>query len=150
MEIVFSEERMPGQPIIDQMQAAGKLCVEAEGVDPDRTTVSVTFVSSEEIRELNSIYRSVDLVTDVLSFPQYNVVSEMPDEGAICLGDVVICTEQALIQADEYGHSSEREIVYLFVHSICHLLGFDHMEEANKEKMRKREEEIMKKIGLGR
>ncbi len=150
MEIVFSEERMPGQPIVDLMQKAGTLCVEAEGVDSDRTTVSVTFVSNEEIRELNKVYRSVDSVTDVLSFPQYEDLSEIPDEGEICLGDVVICTEQALLQADEYGHSKDRELVYLFVHSICHLLGYDHMEEADKEEMRKLEEEIMQKLDLER
>ena len=150
MEIVFSEERMPGQHIIDLMQKAGELCVEAEGIDPARTTVSVTFVSSEEIRELNALYRAVDSVTDVLSFPQYEDLSEVPEESEVCLGDVVICTEQALLQADDYGHTPERELTYLFVHSICHLLGFDHMEEAEKEEMRKREEEIMKRIGLER
>lgn len=150
MEIVFSEERMPGQHIIDLMQKAGELCVEAEGIDSARTTVSVTFVSSEEIRELNALYRAVDSVTDVLSFPQYEDLSEVPEESEVCLGDVVICTEQALLQADDYGHTPERELTYLFVHSICHLLGFDHMEEAEKEEMRKREEEIMKRIGLER
>lgn len=150
MEIVFSEERMPGQGIIQKMHQAGELCVSAESLEPNRVTVSVTFVSSEEIRELNVIYRNVDAVTDVLSFPQYNNLNEFPAEGQICLGDVVICTEQALLQADEYGHSSERELVYLFVHSIFHLLGYDHMEEAGQMEMRAREEKVMQQIGLER
>lgn len=66
------------------------------------------------------------------------------------LGDVVICLQQARAQAEEYGHSVEREIVYLFVHSVCHLLGFDHMNEADKRRMRQREEEIMAVLDLER
>ena len=150
MEIVFSEERMPGQHIVDLMEKAGTLCVQAEGIDSERVTVSVTFVSNEEIRELNKLYRSVDSVTDVLSFPQYEDLTEIPKTGELCLGDVVICTEQALLQADEYGHTPDRELVYLFVHSICHLLGYDHMEDEEKEEMRKLEEVIMKKLDLER
>lgn len=150
MEIVFSEERMPGESIIQSMHKAGELCIEGEGIDTERVTVSVTFVSSEEIRELNALYRNVDSVTDVLSFPQYDDLAEMPDEGQICIGDVVICTEQALLQADEYGHSSERELVYLFVHSIYHLLGYDHIEEEDKKEMRDKEEKVMQHLQLER
>jgi probable rRNA maturation factor len=68
----------------------------------------------------------------------------------ISLGDVVICPEQALLQADEFGHSAERELVYLFVHSVLHLLGYDHVEDEDKRKMRTREEKIMSEIGLER
>lgn len=150
MEIVFSEERMPGQNITDLMQRAGTLCVEAEGLDATRASVSVTFVTSEEIRKLNAMYRNVDATTDVLSFPQYEDLSELPKEGELCLGDVVICTEQALLQADEYGHTPERELIYLFVHSVCHLLGFDHMEDDDKSEMREREEQILMQLGLER
>jgi len=150
MEIVFSEERMPGQQIVDLMTKAGVLCVKSEGLDPERASVSVTFVSGEEIRELNQVYRGVDSVTDVLSFPQYEEISQMPKQGELCLGDVVICTEQALLQADEYGHSPDRELVYLFVHSLFHLLGYDHMEEEEKEEMRKCEEAIMNELNLER
>lgn len=150
MEIIFSEERMPGQTIVELMQKSGELCVKEEGLKPERITVSVTFVSNDEIRELNSIYRNINKITDVLSFPQYENKSEFPLEGEICLGDIVICTEQALLQADEYGHSAERELVYLFVHGILHLLGYDHMEETETDKMRTMEEKIMSQIGLER
>ena len=66
------------------------------------------------------------------------------------LGDVVICSDRAKEQAEEFGHSFEREIIYLFVHSVLHLLGYDHMEEDEKRIMRRREEEVMERIGLKR
>lgn len=150
MEIVFSEERMPSPAIIQAMHQAGELCIKEKGLDSDRVSLSVTFVSNEEIRELNSVYRNIDATTDVLSFPQYNDINELPEEGEICLGDVVICTEQALLQADDYGHSPTREIVYLFVHSVFHLLGCDHSGESEQKEMRELEEKVMKQIGLER
>ncbi|MCI5897613.1 MAG: rRNA maturation RNase YbeY [Anaerovoracaceae bacterium] len=150
MELIFSEEQIPNSVIIEKMKQAGEIGIREEGVDPERTSVSVTFVGAEEIRELNRIYRQKDKVTDVLSFPQFDRISDLPEEGPLCLGDVVICTEQALLQADDFGHSPEREIVYLFVHSLFHLLGYDHMEEDEKEDMRRREEGVMDRIGLVR
>lgn len=150
MEISFSEDRMPGDGVVNHMREAGELCVREEGLDPDRVAVSVTFVDSEEIKELNTLYRDKPTITDVLSFPQYLNLDEMPTLGPILLGDVVICSEQALIQADEFGHSPERELVYLFVHSMYHLLGYDHMTEAEKRKMRKKEELIMTQVGIVR
>ena len=150
MEIVFSEERKPGDLILEKMYEAAELCLREKSLDTDRVTVSLSFVSSGEIKELNALYRGVDRVTDVLSFPQYENLEEIPRLGAILLGDVVICPEQALLQADDFGHSPERELVYLFVHSMLHLLGFDHGEEAEKKKMRQFEETVMEKLGLQR
>ncbi len=148
MNIIFSEERMPGEAVVKKMKEAGELCVIEEGLDPQRVEVSVTFVDDEEIHDLNREYRGVDRVTDVLSFPQFDSMDQVPEEGDICLGDVVICPDQALLQADEFGHSPERELVYLFVHSIFHLLGYDHMNEEEKAQMRAKEELIMGKIGV--
>lgn len=150
MEIIFSEERMPGQSIINKMIEAGIHCVTDEGLDSERVTVSVTFVAPEEIKDLNQIYRGKNQVTDVLSFPQYAAGEIINEEGPICLGDVVICTEQALLQADEFGHSPERELTYLFVHSMFHLLGYDHSDDMHKEIMRRKEESIMEKVGLSK
>ncbi len=155
MNIVFSEERMPGKNIVEKMKNAGKRCLEEEGVYDKKVQVSVTFVDEEEIHFLNREHREVDRVTDVLSFPQFPNLESLKLEiskrdGEICIGDVVICTEQALMQADDFGHSPEREIVYLFVHSLLHLLGYDHLEEDDKKIMRKKEEEIMIKVGLER
>ncbi len=150
MNLIFSDERMPGQGVIEHMIQAAELCVREEGINPANVEISVTFVSTEEIHELNRIYRGKDSVTDVLSFPQYESLEDLQDSGIICLGDVVICPEQALIQADEYGHSGERELVYLLVHSVFHLLGYDHMGEEEKEEMRRQEEKVMNQIGVVR
>ncbi len=150
MEILFNDERKPGESILEKMYGAAELCLAKNNIDPERVTVSVTFVSSGEIKELNSLYRNVDEVTDVLSFPQYESYEQFPDKGQILLGDVVICTEQALLQADDFGHSPERELVYLFVHSILHLMGYDHDQEGNKREMREFEEYVMMQMGLTR
>ncbi|MBP3348564.1 MAG: rRNA maturation RNase YbeY [Clostridia bacterium] len=123
--------------------------------------VSVSFVGEDDIREYNRENRSIDKVTDVLSFPlldykegelDFDALTdgEFDEDGNLMLGDVVICTNVAKAQAVEYGHSEEREIVYLFVHSILHLMGFDHMEDEEKARMRLAEEKIMGKIGLTR
>lgn len=125
-----------------------------EGIDEDAVEVSCSFVSAEEIRRLNREYRDTDKVTDVLSFPQYETKKELIEvmdmTGVAELGDVVICMERAKEQAEEFGHPLKREVIYLFVHSILHLLGYDHMEEDDKKVMRSREEEIMNEIGITR
>lgn len=150
MKIIFEEEQQVSQEILDTMEKAAACALNFEGIDAENIEISVTFVDENEIRELNAHYRDVDSVTDVLSFPQFDDPEEYPEEGEICIGDVVICEAQAARQAKEFGHSYEREIIYLFTHSILHLLGYDHMEEAEKQVMRAREEEIMEKLGIRR
>lgn len=111
--------------------------------------VSVSFVSDEEIRRLNRIYRKKDRVTDVLSFPlgQNGHYDTNKETGCALLGDVVISLETAMKQARMYGHSLEREIGFLTVHSMLHLLGYDHLDEGEeKKKMRGREEAIAASI----
>lgn len=149
MNIHFSDERMPSDKVIKHMEEAANLCLIQEGLDPERAEISVTFVDNEEIRELNRVYRGKDNVTDVLSFPQYEDPKQSNDP-VLLLGDVVICPEIAMVQAEEYGHSDERELVYLFVHSLYHLLGYDHMEEDETALMREREEKILTQLGLER
>ena len=150
MYIYFEEGQQVTEEILNTMEKAAKCCLELEGIDEERTEISVTFVEAEEIRELNRDYRDNDKVTDVLSFPQFDDLNDIPDFGEICLGDVVICKQRAQEQAEEFGHSFEREIIYLFTHSILHLLGYDHMEEEEKQEMRAREEEVMTHLGIGR
>ncbi len=150
MYIYFEEGQQVTEEILNTMEAAAKYCLELEGIDEERTEISVTFVEAEEIRELNRDYRDNDKVTDVLSFPQFDDLNDIPDFGEICLGDVVICKDRAAEQAEEFGHSFEREIIYLFTHSILHLLGYDHMEEEEKKEMRAREEEVMTHLGIER
>ncbi|ADQ15096.1 rRNA maturation RNase YbeY [Halanaerobium hydrogeniformans] len=102
--------------------------------------VSVAFVSNEEIKKLNKKYRNIDAATDVLSFP-------IDDE---VLGDIIISSERAVSQAEEYGHSLKRELAYLTVHGILHLFGYDHHGQEEKNKMRQKEERILTELDLSR
>ena len=125
------------------------------------TAVEVVFVDGEEIRELNREQRGVDAVTDVLSFPSLDGIRgkalvgadfpyETDEEGNLFLGSVVICRERAAEQAEEYGHSYERELHYLLIHGILHCLGYDHMTESDKAEMREKEELLLGKMGITR
>ena len=112
--------------------------------------VSVTLVNNAQIKELNSIYRNKDRVTDVLSFPmgengKYDVD---PTNGAKILGDIVISMETAIEQADRFGHSLQREVGYLTAHSMLHLLGYDHEDNGlQRLRMREKEEKVMTMLG---
>ena len=117
--------------------------------------LGVTVVDDSEILELNREYREKDSVTDVLSFPQFEGHDDLlndllDDETETLIGDVVICFEQAERQAEEYGTGLTREMLYLFVHSVMHLFGYDHMNEEEKKVMRAREEEVLSAIGVKR
>jgi probable rRNA maturation factor len=150
MLIYFDEDIDLNQQLADRMQESAVLCALEEALDPSRLTLSVSFVDALEIRRLNLEYRGKDETTDVLSFPQFDEVADLPGSGEISLGDVVICREAALRQASEYGHSPEREILYLFTHSVFHLLGYDHIKEADQKEMREKEERVMEKLNLAR
>lgn len=115
--------------------------------------VSVSFVSNKEIQSLNNFYRHKDSVTDVLSFPlgENGVYDKNNETGALMLGDIVISMDTAVKQATMYGHSLEREIGFLTVHSTLHLLGYDHEESPLAErKMRETEETILDSLGISR
>lgn len=150
MNIFYDSDFQLEADLLEKMNEGAKICVDQEGIDEDRVEISLTLVDEEEIQELNRDYRNVDKVTDVLSFPQYDDLNELPEEGEIMLGDVIICRQRAEEQAEEFGHSVEREMVYLFVHSVCHLLGYDHMEEDEKAEMRAKEESVMEIINVTR
>lgn len=115
--------------------------------------VSVTFTDNEGIHELNKKFREVDKPTDVLSFPLFDFEGETDeppvDEIMSNLGDIVISLEKAKEQAEEYGHSFEREVAFLCVHSMLHLLGYDHeTSEEDEIEMRSKQTEIMRIMGL--
>ena len=150
MYIYLEEGQAMEESLLKKMEEAAGVLFQQEGVDEERAEISLTLVSLEEIRELNRDYRDVDKETDVLSFPQFECVEDMPEFGELCLGDVVICLDKVEEQAKEFGHSFERELIYLFVHSLLHLLGYDHMEEEEKQEMRQREEAVMAAIDLNR
>lgn len=119
--------------------------LETEALEGDYE-ISLSLVNAEEIRELNSDYRGVDEVTDVLSFP---MDMDFP-MGVNMLGDVIINVERVKSQAVDFGHSFERELSYLTVHSVFHLLGYDHIEDEDKLEMRAREKLAMKYLGVYR
>ncbi len=121
-----------------------------EGIT-EPSEVDVSFVDDMEIKRLNTEFRNIESSTDVLSFPlgvdgNYD---KNPDTGANMLGDVVISMEHAVAQADRFGHSLEREVAYLTVHSVLHLLGYDHVDGGlEKVKMREKEEAVLSELGL--
>ena len=133
--------------------------LEAEGVGAP-CEVDVLLTNDEGIRRINLEQRDVDRATDVLSFPMFEYVPGRPPEGAadadpetglIPLGDMVISMEHVAAQAKEYGHSNRRELAYLVVHSVLHLLGYDHLDEGpQKKQMRAREEAILAELGITR
>ena len=119
----------------------------------DDFEVSVTFVNDKRIKVINNEFRGIDKSTDVLSFPmgENGEYDKNPETNKYILGDVIISLEHAIKQAEEFGHSIHREIVYLAVHSFLHLLGYDHVNDENEAKiMRQKEELTMKHIGLER
>lgn len=113
--------------------------------------VSITFTDDEHIHELNRQYRGIDRPTDVLSFAlneseEPAVTGDFPD----VLGDIVISVPRAIAQAEEYGHSLKREIVFLAVHAMLHLLGYDHIDDAERAEMEQEQRLVMEKLGLPR
>lgn len=125
--------------------------------------IFVLFVDNAEIRKINYEHRGIDKETDCLSFPmlyfedgkvfkdQYKNFKFKDydlNNGKLLLGDIVISLEKAHEQSLEFGHDFEREVIYLIIHSLLHLLGYDHIEDCDKEKMRAREKMIIKKLGI--
>jgi probable rRNA maturation factor len=138
-EVVKVEE-----DLIQLLTKAMELSLAQEGWDPD-FEVSLSLVNNEEIQELNKTYRGKDYATDVLSFPLVDDDFPMMEEKL--LGDIVISVEKALEQAQEYGHSFQREMTFLTVHSMFHLMGYDHMEDESEKEMREKEENVLALVG---
>lgn len=114
----------------------------------ENAEVSLSIVDRDAIHKLNKDYRDVDRETDVLSFPLDEEGYDNEGNPIILLGDIVICLDVAEDQANDFGHSLEREMMYLICHSTLHLLGYDHIEEDDKREMRAKEKEVMKKLGV--
>lgn len=153
-----------GEEFIDKLEAVIDYALKAEEMDKEYE-LSVIFVDNHQIREINREFRDIDRETDVLSFPmleypEHSIYREIYlnkildssyyDEDKLVIGDMALSLEKALEQSKDYGHSFERETAYLTVHSVLHLLGYDHMEEEDKIKMRKREEEILNSLNIMR
>lgn len=115
--------------------------------------IAVLITDNDKIRALNKKYRRLDAETDVLSFPAHNLTPGAYDnieDTPVYLGDIVVSIEKAITQSEEYGHSLLREISFLTVHSVLHLLGYDHLTEQESEIMFQKQEDILKKAGIPR
>ncbi len=125
-----------------------------------RPSIEVIEADKDTIKQTNKETRNIDSVTDVLSFPMITEVKPFikknyfyeynPDTRTVEIGSIMICSERAAEQAEEYGHSLDREMTYLFVHGLLHILGYDHIEEEDKKTMRQKEELIMSELKLER
>lgn len=131
-----------------------KECFKEEDLVDSKLSVSITLTTPKNIKELNNKYRNIDKETDVLSFPMFEKeelekkVKEGKYEYEDILGDMVISIPKVIEQAEEYGHSFERELSYMVVHSFYHLMGYDHIEDKDKEIMRPKEEKILNKLNI--
>ena len=157
-ELIIETEVEGAEPYADLLRQVIPAALEAEGVAVP-WEVDVLFTDDEGIHQINLEQREVDRPTDVLSFPMVALQpGEHPTEedadpgtGLVPLGDMVISLERAQAQGEEYGHGTRREVAYLAVHSVLHLLGYDHMDEGPmKAQMRAREEAILEQLGITR
>lgn len=159
---LLTENAQAKEEITAEIEEAVESCVKAaleyENCDFD-AEISLTYVDDEQIRELNNSERGIDKATDVLSFPMCNfdengdiIDADYDFDGdVILLGDIVISAERARAQAESYGHSFLREIAFLTVHSMLHLLGYDHVNSEEEERvMFKKQDEILEIIGITR
>jgi len=152
------------EEILNTIQRAIEFALKEEEIDFEYE-VSVTLVDNEEIRNINKDNRGIDKATDVLSFPciefeDGKVFKELYDINSfdasyfdgdeLVLGDIVLSLDKCKEQSEEYDHSFKRESAYLVIHSVLHLLGYDHMNEDDKKKMRKREEELLEELNIPR
>lgn len=131
---------------------------------PYEVELSILFIDNDEIKEINREYRDINTATDVLSFPAvtFNTIGDYtkledsyadyfnPESGELFLGDIAISIEKAIEQANEYGHSIEREIGFLIAHSVYHLLGYDHMSEAEANLMESKQSQVLDKLNITR
>jgi len=142
----LQEEVPVDEALVSTIEKAAIGVLSAQKVPPG-VEVSVALVDTARIRELNRLYREVDAPTDVLSFPMDDPHAGEPET---VLGDVVIALPVAVRQAADYGHALGREVAYLTVHGVLHLLGFDHVEAQDREIMRRHEEAVLSGLGLTR
>ncbi|MPW27038.1 rRNA maturation RNase YbeY [Alkalibaculum sp. M08DMB] len=139
-EISFDEALVP------KLEKCVRECLVVQKF-PQNCEISLSLVDNDEIHQLNNTYRNKDCPTDVLSFPMIESEKDLKHE-IILLGDIIISIPKTQEQAIEYGHTFERELCYLTIHGMFHLLGYDHMNEEDKVAMRIKEKEVVKNLNL--
>lgn len=152
-EIVYQEieEKEEYELIIKKVLSQ---CFKEEGLEDAKLSITITLTTPQNIQEINKVYRKIDKATDVLSFPMFEKdeldqkIQKKDFAHEDILGDIIISIEQVEKQAIEYGHSFERELSYMLVHGFYHLMGYDHIQEADKIKMRPKEEKILADLKL--
>ena len=129
-----------------------KECFKVENLEKYNYYVSIILTNNKNIKEINNKYRNIDKETDVLSFPMFekNEILIKNDDIEEVLGDIMISIEKVQAQAEEYGHSFERELSYMVVHGFYHIIGYDHMVEEDKKVMREKEENILNRLEIKR
>ncbi len=138
---------------VDLINKVLSKCFEIEALDNTNLYVEVTLTNPENIRKYNKEFRNIDKETDVLSFPMFEkdeIEMAKKEEIEDALGSIVVSLERVKEQAEEYGHSFERELSYMIVHGFYHLMGEDHMQEDEKEHMRAKEEVVLKSLNINR
>ena len=127
-----------------------KRCFEIENILSKNLYISITLTTPAEIKKINAEYRNIDKETDVLSFPMFekNEICNISGENPDVLGDIVISIKRVKEQAEEYGHSFERELAYMIVHGFYHLMGYDHEKEDDKFDMRAHEEKVLESLSI--
>jgi len=140
------EENEKYKKIVDKVF---ETCFKEEDLYNYKIYVSIILTNEKEIQKINKEYRNIDKSTDVLSFPMFEAAEiEKAKTQEEVLGDIVVCIPVVKRQAAEYEHSEEREFAYMLVHGFYHLMGYDHIEEEDKKKMRAKEEIVLSKLGL--
>ena len=153
IEFLDIEEKKEYEAIIKKVL---KECFQEENLDNTKLYIELTLTTPEHIRKINKKFRNIDKETDVLSFPMYTPedIAEGIENNKLktedVLGSIVISIQRVKEQAEEYGHSFERELSYMVVHGFYHIMGYDHMTEEEKLQMRKKEENILKKLKITR
>lgn len=138
------------------IQKVLKQCFKEEKMENSKLLITITLTNPENIKKINKEYRNIDRATDVLSFPMFKKeeleekIKKNDFEHEDVLGDIIISVEKVQEQAIEYGHSFERELSYMVVHGFYHLMGYDHIQEEDKKKMRPKEEKILSDLKIGR
>ena len=131
-------------------------CYKEENLLESKLIITITLTNNENIKIINKEYRNIDRATDVLSFPMFEkeeLDKKIKNKDFLhedILGDIIISVEKVREQAEEYGHSFERELSYMIVHGFYHLMGYDHMEEEEKVEMRKKEDKILNELKITR
>lgn len=163
LELAWSNEQDKmeiDENLIDLLDKALQIAAEAEGITEGE--VALTFVDDEAIHELNRDYRGIDRPTDVLSFAmneslddELEIVYELEEDEEVdgltdVLGDIIISVDRAKLQSEDYGHSLEREIGFLFVHGFLHLIGYDHQDAESEAEMMGKQEAALARVGLMR